>query len=121
MRKIFIGYDERQPVSFTVLAQSIISQSKEPVSIIPLKLNTLPIKRCGLTPFTYSRFLVPFLCEFKGTALFLDVDIVLNADISELFKLFDPECAIQVSKNTHKFEWASVMLFNCEQDRKSVV
>lgn len=113
MLKVFIGYDERQPVSFTVLAQSIISQSSEPISIIPLKLSQLPIKRYGLTPFTFSRFLVPFLCDYEGVALFLDVDIVLNGDISQLFKMADPEYAIQVSKNEHKFEWASVMLFNC--------
>lgn len=113
MHKIFIGYDYRQPISFTVLSQSIIAQTTESVSIIPLKLDTLPIKRQGLTPFTYSRFLVPYLCEFKGVALFLDVDIVLNGDISELFKLFDDKKAIQVSKNENKFEWASVMLFNC--------
>lgn len=114
MHKIFIGYDERQPLSFTVLAQSIIAQVSEPVSIIPLKLKTLPIKRAGLTPFTFSRFLVPYLCDFEGQALFLDVDIVLNGDIAQLFKLADSKYAIQVSKNEHKFEWASVMLFNCE-------
>lgn len=113
MLKIFIGYDERQPVSFTTLAQSIIAQSTEAVSIIPLKLNTLPLKRFGLTPFTYSRFLVPYLCNYEGWALFLDVDIVLNGDVSELFKLADETKAVQVSKNEHKFEWASVMLFNC--------
>lgn len=121
MNKVFIGYDERQPLSFTVLAQSIISQSSEPVAIIPLKLNQLPIKRCGLTPFTFSRFLVPYLCEFKGKALFLDVDITLNGDIAELFKLADSQYAIQVSKNEHKFEWASVMLFNCEHPSNSVL
>lgn len=113
MHKIFIGYDERQPLSFTVLAQSIIAQASEPVAIIPLKLSTLPIKRAGLTPFTFSRFLVPYLCDYKETALFLDVDITLNGDIADLFKLTDPKYAIQVSKNDHKFEWASVMLFNC--------
>lgn len=113
MLRIFIGYDHRQPVSFSVLAQSIIAQTSEPVSIIPLKLNTLCIKRHGLTPFTYSRFLVPYLCGFEGGALFLDVDITLNGDIAELFKLADSSKAIQVSKNEHRFEWASVMLFNC--------
>lgn len=131
MRKIYIGYDERQPVSFTVLAQSIISQASEPVAIIPLKLNQLPIKRCGLTPFTYSRFLVPYL-EKSGLALFLDIDTVLNGDVCELFKYVEaeqkrldterePPKAIWVSKNNHKFEWASVMMFECNHPAHKVL
>lgn len=138
MHKIFIGYDERQPLSFTVLAQSIIAQASEPVSIIPLKLSALPIKRAGLTPFTFSRFLVPYLCNFRGYALFLDVDIVINGDICQLFKLHnhqdqdgedgleaiihgEQDCAVWVSKNEHKFEWASVILFkNCHESNKKL-
>lgn len=123
MRHIYIGYDERQPVSFNVLTQSIISQASEPVCIIPLKLTALPIKRAGLTPFTYSRFLVPYL-QKTGLALFLDIDITLNGDICELFREVETQKrnidmagaipkAIWVSKNEHKFEWASVMMFEC--------
>lgn len=70
--RIFIGFDHRQWCSFTALATSIIERASQPVSIIPLILGTLPIGRTGLTPFTYTRFLVPWLCGFKGTALFLD-------------------------------------------------
>lgn len=117
MNRIFIGYDVRQIVSYTVLCQSIIDHASEPVSITPLVLETMPIKRQGLTPFTYSRFLVPWLCDFKGTALFLDVDILVRSDVTPLFD--NPAHtwwgrAVTVSKNRLKFEWASVMLFNCE-------
>lgn len=66
----------------------------------------------GLTPFTFSRFLVPYLCDYEGWALFLDADILLRADIASLFALAKEEYAIMVSKNEHRFEWASVMLFN---------
>jgi len=110
--RIFIGYDERQPVAHTVLAHSILSRSSKPVSITPLVLNQLPIKRCGLTPFTFSRFLVPYLCDYKGWALFLDIDIILNDDISKLFDLVDDRYHVFVSKNEKRFEWASVMMFN---------
>jgi lipopolysaccharide biosynthesis glycosyltransferase len=111
--KVFIGFDHRQPVSYNVLQQSIFARSSQPVSITPLVINQLPIKRVGLTPFTFSRFLVPYLCSYKGWALFLDIDILLQADISKLFELADNQYAIMVSKNKIKFEWASVMLFNC--------
>lgn len=113
MLKIFIGYDHRQPISYTALQASIIAHSSQPVAITPLVLPTLPITRKGLTPFTFSRFLVPHLCGFEGWGLFLDADILLNADIAELFALVDANKAVMVSKSEHRFEWASVMLFNC--------
>ena len=121
INKIFIGYDGRQPVSFNVLQQSIIETSKSPVSVTPLVLPQLPLKRQGLTPFTFSRFLVPYLCDFKGWALFLDIDIILCHDITELFALADDKYAVMVSKNSIKFEWASVMLFNCAHPANKIL
>ena len=78
MVKVFIGYDERQPVAFHTLVQSIIANSSLPVQVTPLVLHTLPAQRSGLTPFTFSRFLVPFLCEFQGWGIFLDIDIMMG-------------------------------------------
>ena len=121
VHKIFVGYDDRQIVSNSVLQQSIIDHSSVPVEIIPLVLKTLPIKRQGLTPFTYSRFLVPFLCGFRGKALFLDSDIMLRGDIKELFDLYDDHYAVMVVKNPKRFEWASVMLFNCAHYKNQVL
>lgn len=122
MLRIFIGYDHRQPVNYTVLQQSIIEAATKPVAITPLVLPSLPLKRQGLTPFTFSRFLVPYLCGFEGPALFLDVDELVLGDVAELFAMADEQYAVQVVKHTTaalepgtklKFEWASVMLFNC--------
>jgi len=114
MLRIFIGADPRQPVSLSVLAQSVYRHSSEPVAITPLVIEQLPIKRTGLTPFTFSRFLVPYLCNYEGWALFLDADILLTADIAELFAKADDKYTVMVSKDeNHRFEWASVMLFNC--------
>jgi len=109
--RIFIGYDSRQPIAFNVLQHSIARHSSEPVSITPLILSQLPIKRRGLTEFTFSRFLVPWLCNFKGKAVFMDADMVVTGDIAELF-----ECggmnAVSVMQDQPQFEWASLMLFN---------
>lgn len=114
--KIFIGYDSRQPVSYNVLQQSILRRSTKPVSITPLCIEQLPFTRTGLTPFTFTRFLVPWLCDFKGWALFLDLDIILLDDIAKLFGLADPTKSVMVSKNAKRFEWASVILFNCDRN-----
>lgn len=115
MNKVFIGFDPRQPVSFWTLAHSITMNAKEPVAIIPLKLETLPMKRQGLTPFTYSRFLVPYLCRYEGHALFLDSDMLCLGDISEVFAYgVHAGLAAYAMTEQKPFEWASMILFNCE-------
>jgi hypothetical protein len=111
--RIFIGYDHRQAVSYNVLQFSIFRRCSKPVAITPLFLQTLPLTRTGLTPFTYSRFLVPWLCGYQGWALFLDLDYLCLADMAELFRFTDDRYAVMVSKNAKKFEWASMMMFNC--------
>lgn len=51
--------------------------------------------------------------EYKGTALFLDADMIVTGDIAELFSLADPQYGVQVVKGSRRFEWPSLMLFNC--------
>ena len=110
--KIFIGYDERQAVSYTTLQHSILEAASSPISVTPLILSTLPITRRGLTPFTFSRFLVPWLCNYQGHALFLDADMFLVSDICEIAQYFNNEHAISVVRSVAQFEQSSVMLFN---------
>jgi hypothetical protein len=111
--RVFIGYDPRQPIAYNVLQHSIIRRASRPVSITPLVLAQLPLKRRGLTEFTYSRFLVPWLCGYSGQALFLDADMVVKDDIAQVFADFDGEVAMQIEQA--QFEWASAMLFNCDR------
>lgn len=112
MLNVFIGYDPRQPLAYNVLQHSIVRKASEPVRITPLILKQLPIKRRGLTEFTYSRFLVPYLAGYVYDGLFLDADMVVTGDIAELFKQRDLTCSVQVMQDQPKFEWASAMLFN---------
>lgn len=111
--RIFIGYDPRQPVAYNVLQYSILANASVPVAITPLVLRTLPLKRAGLTEFTYSRYLVPFLCDYKGVALFLDADMVVEADIAELF-LQIHTTGVTVCNTKLAFERPSAMLFHCD-------
>lgn len=112
MNRIFIGYDPRQPVAYNVLQHSIIRHASEPVAITPLVLSQLPLKRRGLTEFTFSRFLVPALCDFMGQAIFMDADMVVQGDVIELFKLADTAAPVSVVKDQPQFEWASMMVFS---------
>lgn len=116
MLKIFIGIDERQPVAYHVLVSSIQRLASRPVAITPLLLHQLPIDRRGLTSFTYSRYLVPYLCDYQGQAVFMDSDTLLLADIAGLF---DSSTGAGVDvvpfAGDFAFERPSVMLFNNEK------
>jgi hypothetical protein len=112
LTRVFVGFDERQPVAYNVLQHSLHRYARGRVQVEPLMLDKLPMERRGLTQFTYSRFIVPYLCDYEGVAIFMDADVVVKADIAELLAQADGVSAIQVMKEQHKFEWASVMLFN---------
>ena len=120
--RVFIGFDPREPVAYTVAAHSIAQACSKPVSITPLIHRQLPIKRTGLTEFTFTRYLVPWLCNYEGHALFIDADMLCLGDIAEL--PWDSTHAVSVVHHTESelvpgfklyFERASVMLFNCEK------
>lgn len=113
MLKIFIGMDSRQPIAYTVLQHSLVSRASQPVLVSPLILSQLPVQRRGLTDFSFSRYLVPYLCDYQGWALFMDADFLCKADIYELLALADPQYAVQVVQHAMTFEWPSLMLFNC--------
>jgi hypothetical protein len=134
--RVFIGYDAVEAVAFSVLAHSINVRASQPVQIAPVMLDQLqgvyrrernPLQS---TEFSFSRFLVPWLCGFEGWAVFMDCDMLVREDIAELWKLRDERYAVQVVKHMHvpkeetkflgavqtKYEkknWSSVMLMNC--------
>ena len=132
---IYIGFDGKvEPVAFHTCVQSIIEKSSIPVSITPLALNTLSeyteTHKDGSNAFIYSRFLVPYLNNFKGMALFLDGDMLVRSDVAELLWEFEQDEAVKVVKHYYqtkhpikylgaknedypKKNWSSVMLWNC--------
>ena len=138
MIRVFIGYDPREAVAFSVLAHSIHERSSEPVAIAPIRLSQLEgIYRRARDPlqstdFSFSRFLTPWLCDYRGWAIFTDCDMLVLDDIARLWDLRDERYAVQVVKHDHvpkeevkflgakqtkygKKNWSSVMLMNCER------
>ena len=91
--KIFIGYDPREKIAFHVLSQSIIEHSSIPVSISPINLSNLRKfykrkKRIkDSTEFSISRFLTPYLSDYKGYSLFVDCDFIIRDDVAKLLKI----------------------------------
>lgn len=117
MLRVFIGYDPRQPLAYHVAAHSVLARASKPVAITPLVLSALPITRRGLTEFTYSRFLVPYLSNFEGVSLFMDADMLCLADISDLFAYDDTLPVAVVNHERRPFERPSLMLFRNDQCR----
>ncbi len=136
MTRVFIGFDPRETVAFHVLSQSIHARASKPVSITPLMLSQLEgvmwRERNSLqsSDFSFSRFLVPYLCDYQGWAIFMDCDMLVLDDIGKLWDLRDERYAVQVVKHDHRPEettkflgqpqtkyerknWSSVVLFNC--------
>lgn len=112
--RIFIGIDPRQPIAYNVAHNSIIRRISVPVSITPILLRTLPISRIGLTEFTYSRYMIPWMCGYQGHAVFMDADMMVRADVAEL-KQFYSDHPVSVVKNDLRYEWPSLMIFNNEK------
>lgn len=136
--RIFIGYDSREDIAYQVCRHSILKYYPD-AEIIPLRQNILrstgwysrEIDPLSSTEFTFTRFLIPELCEFKGWALFMDCDMLLTTDIRELFDLCDDQYAVMCVQHDYKVKeghkmdgqrqfayprknWSSVMLINCE-------
>jgi hypothetical protein len=116
MLRVFLGYDSTMAVAYNVARFSLERRCSQPIAVTPLKLDAMPIKRRGLTEFTWSRFLVPHLCDYEGWALFCDSDFLFLCDVKEIFDLADPKYAAMIVKNEKRFEWASLILFNCGHD-----
>ena len=138
MINIFIGYDNKERVAYNVLSHSIIQNSTKPVAITPIALNNLKDdfvrERNSLssTEFSFSRFMIPHLMNYQGWALFMDCDMLMFEDISELWRMRDDSKAIQVCKHDYvpkektkflgqtqtaypKKNWSSFMLMNCKK------
>ena len=131
---LVIGYDEREAIAYHTCVESIISNSKNHVNIIPLCLKHFKKYKethtDGSNEFIYSRFLTPYLLNFKGWAIYLDGDMICKDDISNLWNLKNKKYAIQVVKHEYKTKmkkkyfgnknenyprknWSSVILWNC--------
>ena len=136
--RVFIGYDPREAVAYSVLVQSINARASVPVSVTPLMLSQLhhifnrPRLPIQSSDFSFSRFLTPYLAGFEGWALSMDCDMIMRRDIAELEKICDERYAVMCVKHEHvpnetskflnepqtkyqKKNWSSVMLFNCSR------
>lgn len=147
---VFIGFEPRETEAFAVARSTARNNLFRPVKIRGIVLDEM--RRKGLytrptevrdgrlfdvisdhpmaTEFAISRFLTPHLAE-QGLALFMDCDMLVRANLDNLFDAIDESKAVTVVKhdfrpaNTVKMDnqvqthyarknWSSVMVFNCD-------
>ena len=141
---LYVGFDDREPLVYHVFCQSVIDQSSCPVALIPLAQNLLHFdgRQDGTNQFIYSRYLIPWLQDYEGWAIYADGDMVVTTDIKELFDLRDEDKAVMVvkhdyrTKNRKKYigspmesdnvdyprkNWSSVILWNCGHPSNKVL
>ena len=135
--KVFVGYDTREDIAYQVCKHSILTKQPD-ADVRPLKQKELreagwynrPIDKLASTEFTFTRFLIPELTNFKGWAVFMDCDMILTTDINELFDQADDKYAVMCVQHDYKVKeefkmdgqkqtiyprknWSSVVLWNC--------
>ena len=135
MIRIFIGYDNNEKVAFSTLSHSLLKHSTQPISITPIRLENIKDifvrerLKIQSTEFAFSRFLVPYLCNYSGHAIFMDCDMLSRANIAELWRLRTTKYAVQFVQHDYtptstikfmnqpqtpypKKNWSSMMIFN---------
>ena len=137
---IYIGFDEVEIVAYHTLSQSIIKHASGPVRISPIyskhfrRFFNRPRDEKQSNDFSFTRFLVPYLNNYDGYAIFMDCDMMLQTDIFEVLNEVDPNCAISVVQHDYtpsdtvkylnkvqyaypRKNWSSFVVWNCSHDK----
>lgn len=156
---VFVGYDPREADAYRVCVASLLAHARWPLDVRPLLLPQLqaeglyrrPMERRGAqlwdaisdapmsTEFSLTRFLVPYLMNYQGLALFVDCDFLFRQDVYDLVEFSEPGSAVNVVKHVHeptestkmdgqeqrryrRKNWSSLILWDCghEQTRKNL-
>jgi hypothetical protein len=143
---VYIGYDPREQDAVTVLIDSIERNASRPINIITL--NQVSLRRSGLyrrsphvdstvwgdtssntmidmfdekpfsTEFSFSRFLIPFLNQHEGFALFMDCDMYFRGDVCELFDEYAKKDSPAIQCVQHQYSDGgkiSIKMYGCPQ------
>lgn len=149
-RSVYVGFDPREELACLVAIRSMVGAMSRYIPVGAIRLDEL--QRAGLysrpierrdgvmwdviseapmaTEHACARFLTPHLAR-EGWAVFMDGDMLIRADINEIFEGLDPAKAVYCVKHDHRpshavkmdgqvqtayprKNWSSVMVFNCD-------
>jgi hypothetical protein len=119
--RIFCGGDRSQQLPFKVLVHSIKRHTAREVDIQPLDNAVVPLpenpQHAPYTEFSFARFAIPALCHHSGRAIYMDSDMLVFADIGELWDtpMQGAKIAIEIGsrQQADKGKHAAVMLLDC--------
>ncbi len=159
---IYIGYDAREQRATEVLINSIERHASRPLNVVTINADAL--RRVGLyrraphidstvwadkpvdhmkdafdgrpfsTDFSFTRFLIPFLNQMEGLAVFMDCDMYFRSDPCRLFDEYAEPESYAIRCVQHQYDeggqllkkmygcpqtsysrknWSSFVLYNC--------
>ena len=144
--KVYVGWDSREDIAYQVCEHSI--KRRDPrAEVYPLKQNqmreqgiyTRDIDKLATTEFTFTRFFVPYLNNFKGWAVFCDCDFLWKVPVKELEQYCDDSKAVvcvqhdytpedgsikmdgQIQTAYPRKNWSSMVLWNCGHEKNKVL
>lgn len=143
--QVYIGFDTRnygQTLAYEGCKRSILDNLNKEiynVEIHQLNLNELINKGVmtrqhdplAATEFTYTRFLVPYLNNYQGRALFCDSDFIWKCCVSEAFNYlqnnqavacvqhdYTPHATVKMDGRAQtvypRKNWSSMLVYNCQ-------
>jgi len=83
--RVYVGSSEPYLEQEKVLEYSVREHTDAEVEITFMRPGELGLSACGCTGFTQFRYCVGALAGKRGYAIYLDVDMLLTADIRELW------------------------------------
>ena len=143
--KVYVGYDTREDIAYQVCEHSIKRRNGR-TEIIPLKQKDLrekgiyyrEVDKLASTEFTFTRFFIPYLNDYKGWAVFCDCDFVWRISPTELEQYCDDSKAVVCVQHDYKPKeglkmdgqvqlvyprknWSSMVLWNCGHPKNKML
>ena len=134
---VYVGWDSREDIAYRVCEYSIHKHNKD-INVFPIKQHEViqnnlywrDLDKFSTTEFTFTRFLVPYLSNYQGWAIFTDCDFLFLDDVKKVFDQADDQYAVMVVKHDYTPEeiekmdgalqrnyprknWSSFILWNC--------
>jgi lipopolysaccharide biosynthesis glycosyltransferase len=120
--RVCIGTEKKTSIPCKVLEHSILKHSSQPVEFHHM-MGESWAKRTTTqgTGFSLQRWYIPEYFNFKGKAIYLDVDMLCFTDIAEFWNIDETfeetssiYCTFQRDKFYENAPATSSMLINCE-------
>jgi glycosyltransferase involved in cell wall biosynthesis len=131
--RVYVGTDRSQLLAVPVLEHSIKRHTTAKVEVIPMLDLPVPVpkdpRNGQRTGFSFSRFCIPMLAGYQGKAIYMDADMLVFRDISELWNIpFDGAKVViqqevkyedvttrKVGAPKQRKKQCAVMLLDCDQ------